>query len=184
MMRLPTMNGLSSFAHLRTRPKAAAPNDDKEREEDDEREAGDEEDKKKNKKTKKGKADDERDQDDEDDDEEDERDEEDPKARAARRREKCRIRAITSSAAGKRMPAVALRLALDTSMPRGAAIQALAAMASETSRGAGHGLYDRMGAQKLPVIGPGGDDAPSLDDPSGIAAAIIMAGKKRRGELG
>jgi hypothetical protein len=139
--------------------------------EDDEDEGEDGEDKKK--KSKKNKA----------EDDTDEEDEDEPEARAARTREKDRIRAIMSSPAGRQLPAAALRVALDTSMPRHAAVKMLAGMASDLPKGRGDSLRERMGGERLPDIGPGGSEAPSPDDTKAIAARILRAGAKARGEI-
>jgi hypothetical protein len=128
--------------------------------------------KKKSKKTKKA------------EDDSDEEDEDKPEARAARAREKGRIRAIMSSPAGKQLPTAALCVALDTSMPRHAAIKMLAGMASDLPQGGGGGsLRERMAGANIPNIGPGGAEAPSPGDPQAIAARIIRAGQKARGEI-
>ena len=150
-----------------------------------------EKDEKSKKKTKKSKnvddvGDDGEDGDDGDDgdedDDEDEEDEDDPKARAARGREKSRIRAILNSTAGRRLPAVAQRIALSTSMPRAGAIKLLDSMTKDL-KAAGGSLRERMASTGQPDIGAGGAEVPNPKDTAGIAAAIIQAGKRRRGEI-
>jgi hypothetical protein len=117
-------------------------------------------------------------------DDEDTEDEDKPEARAARLREKRRIRAIVNSPAGQALPAAALRMALDTCTPRHAAIRTLTGMASDVPQGRrSDALRELMASTPQPNIGAGGAEAPVLGDPKSIAAAIIAAGKKRRGEI-
>lgn len=201
----------SPFAHL-GRPAAAAGDDDKKKEDakkakaegDDEDKKGDEtkDDAKKSKKAKAEEGDDEEDDDDEpkkdkakgkakkakadeddgDDDMEDE--EQDPDAKSARARERARIRAILVSEPGKANPVAAAHLATGTSMPRGQAIEMLAAMqagqpvaaaAVEPKR---DNLRDRMADVPNPTVG---SDAAAQPAPN-LAAQIIAADKKRLGE--
>ena len=129
------------------------------------------------KKAKKAKADDGDDSDDMEDEEQDK------DARVARARERSRIRAILVSEPGKANPVAAAHLATGTSMPRGQAIEMLAAMqagqvgASAAAEPRRDNLRDRMA--EVPNASVGAEDqrpAPNL------AAQIIAAGKKRRGE--
>ena len=152
--------------------------DDKDSDDGDDADEDSDDDKKKDdaKKAKKAKADD-----GDDDDMEDE--EQDKDARAARARERSRIRAILVSEPGKANPVAAAHLATGTSMPRAHAIEMLAAMqAGQVGAGAAaeprrDNLRDRMA--EVPNASVGAEDqrpAPNL------AAQIIAAGKKRRGE--
>lgn len=146
--------------------------DEDENEDGDENDDDDEDEGSKSKKSKKTKK---------AEDDEDDEDEDKPEARAIRAREKSRIRAIMNSAPAKQIPGAALRVALDTSMPRNAAISMLAGMASDLPKG-GTSLRDRMAGIQQPDIGAGGPEAPAPGDTKVIAAAIIAAGKKARGE--
>jgi len=169
--------GRSPFARFARLTKSKPNNEDDENEdnvideeydEDEEDETGDDDETKKKKKAKK-KA----------EDKEDEKDEDKPDARAARAREKARIRAIMSSSAGQQFPAVALGFACDTSMPRHAAIKTLTRMTKDLSASAGGDpLRDRMAALDQPDIGAG-DARPAPN----LAEQIILAGRKARGEI-
>lgn len=130
----------------------------------------DDDDKKKNKKSKKA--------DDDSGDDEDEQDDDDPKARAARGRERARIKAIIQSPEGRRSPNAAMSVAFDTALPRGVAIGLLRDMRGE-SRG---GLNERMAAMRQPDIGAGGDEQPALGDSKALGDAIIAAHRKAQGE--
>jgi hypothetical protein len=121
-----------------------------------------------------------------DDDDGDTNDEKDPEARAARARERGRIRAIVTSDAGKLNPVGAMHLATGTSMSRSQAIETLHAMgvpaaAAEPARQTDT-LRDRMATVKNPDVGPDGAQAPAAGSVQATAAAIVAAGKKRRGE--
>lgn len=171
--------GISPFSYL-ARSKAKVNDKDKvdededknvidDDEDDEDDETGDDDETKKKKKAKK-KA----------EDKEDEKDEDKPDARAARAREKARIRAIMSSPAGQQFPAVALGLAADTSIPRHAAIKALTRMTKDLSASAAgsDALRDRMAGMQQPDIGAS-DARPA----SNLAEQIVLAGRKRRGEI-
>ena len=116
-----------------------------------------------------------------DEDEDDEDDEKKPEARAARSRERARIKAILVSEPGRANPVAAAHLATGTSMPRGQAIEMLAAMqagqpalAAEPKR---DDLRSRMSEVPNPSVGSeGARPAPNL------AEQIVAADKKRRGE--
>jgi hypothetical protein len=169
----------SPFSHLARNPSTKGkgdvppntPDDDEDQDEaaddDDDEETGDGK-PKKSKKAKKL------------EDDADKKDEDEPGARAARAREKGRLRAIMSSAAGLKFPSAALEVALGTSVPRNAAIQMLKAMTKDASpaRASGSSLRDRMAGVHVPDIGGGGDARPAAN----LAEQIILAGKKARGE--
>lgn len=176
-------------------------------EEDDEEDESEDDKAKKAKKTKKAKkakkakpaedgddddadADDGDDDDDEEakadgDDDSDKDDEDDPEARAARARERGRIRAIVTSGAGKLNPVGAMELACGTSMSRRQAIGMLHAMGAPAAAAPRQtdGLRNRMAGVDAPEIGSGdaGSDA-NASPVKATAAAIVAAGKKRRGE--
>lgn len=147
-----------------------------------------EDEKAKKTKTKKDKAkkdDDTNDEDDgdepDDDDEGDRRDDTKSKARAARGRERGRIRAILTSAAGKQNPVAAAELATGTSMPRQQAVAMLMAIgpAAEAAPApaARDALRERMAKVDVPNVGAS-DDKPNPN----LAQQIVLAGKKARGE--
>jgi hypothetical protein len=196
--------GKSPFAHLaRNAPRAAedekdekdeSASEDEECEEDDE----DTENEKKTKKTKKAKKAKKAEEDDDDADaaEDDEEDgdedmsegdddsdkDDDAKAatRAARARERGRITAIVTSKAGKANPVAAMEIACATSMSRRQAIGLLQAMgAPAASAKSSDSLRSRMANEAQPDVGSGDGEqvAPNL------AQQIILAGKKRRGEV-
>jgi hypothetical protein len=143
-------------------------------EEDDESE----DDKKKSKKSKKAEG----------DEEDDEKDEPEARVSAAdvariRAGERKRISAIVSSEAGLANPDAAYELAVNSDMPTANAIAMLRAVGPAKAQApAKDNLRDRMANTKQPDIGAGGDEAPAPGDPKALAAAIINAGKKRRGE--
>lgn len=115
-------------------------------------------------------------------DEADRIDELDPVTRTARARERDRIHAILLSPAAEANMIGALHLATETNMPRAqviATLNALAAAAAQSAPPKRDSLRDRMETQQQPGIGTGtsGANAPTLAD------QIIMAGKKRRGEV-
>lgn len=122
-----------------------------------------------------------------DDDDGDTNDDKDPDARAARARERGRIRAIVTSDAGKLNPVGAMHLATGTSMSRSQAIETLHAMgapaaAAEPAR-LTDTLRDRMANVRNPDVGPDGAQPPAnAGTAKATADAIIAAGKKRRGE--
>lgn len=161
----------SPFADIaRSRIKAKGdeekPDDEIEEEEDD-----DQDENKRSKKKKKA------------EDDQDENDENEPDARAARSREKARIATIMNCPAAKRFPAAALTMALDTSVPRHAAVGALAAMSSGV-REAGGSFHDRMNALRMIPDVPA--DGPENGEPGSVDATvqrILAAGKKARGEI-
>ena len=148
----------------------AAAEDDEECEEEDD-------DKKKSKKSKKA---------DDGDDDSDREDDDDPEARAARARERGRIRAIVISEAGKLNPVGAMELACGTSMSRRQAIGTLRAMGVPIGAAAPRqtdALRSRMAGVETPEIGSGDARPDTNANPvNATAAAIIAAGKKRRGE--
>jgi hypothetical protein len=145
--------------------------------EDDEKDE-DEEDKDKSKKSKKAEGDD------------DDGDEDEPEARVSaadvariRASERKRISAIVSSEAGLANPDAAYELAVNSDMPTANAIAMLRAVGpARAQTPAKDNLRDRMAGTKQPDIGAGGEEAPAPGDPKALAAAIINAGRKRRGE--
>jgi len=162
--------GISRFSYLaRSGSKVNDPVDDDDTvidEEDDEDETEDEETKKKKKAKKKA------------EDKEDEEDDKKSDAHAARARERARIRAIMSSAAGQQFPAVALSVATGTSIPRHQAIRILRAMTKDLSPDAGSGsLRERMANTQQPDIGAS-DARPSPN----LSEQFVHAYRKSYGE--
>ncbi|WP_024340992.1 hypothetical protein [Bradyrhizobium japonicum] len=121
------------------------------------------------------------------DDESDEDDKADKKARAARRRERGRIASIITSKAAQRSSshyAMAVNLALNTQMNRGEAIALLGGMpdvpaAAEPPKPASQAARERLNGAPNPDVGSG--DGGDGKGPN-LAAQIVAAGKKRRGE--
>ena len=168
----------SPFSHLARNPAASAasdmppnePDDDDEEEEQDEADDESGDGKTKKKKSKKAKK---------AEDDSDDSDEKKPDARAARAREKDRIRAIVTSEAGLRFPAAALNVALESSMPRHVAVKTLARMTAGLPAGGNRtSLRDRMAGERIPEVGPS-DERPAAN----LAEQIVLADKKRRGEI-
>lgn len=120
------------------------------------------------------------DDEDKDGDEEDQEDEKDPDAKAARARERSRIRAIVESEPGRANPKAAYRLALKTNASRNTAIAMLELTDQSDSAPAPRrdALRDRMQEAPKTNVGPNAElPAPNL------AQQIINAGKKARGEI-
>jgi hypothetical protein len=193
--------GKSQFAHLAR--KAEDDDDDakKKAEEDKKKEDKEEEekakkkaedDKKKEEETAaKKKAEDDKKKEDEEakaddgDDDSDKDDDDDAKARAARARERGRIRAIVTSDAGKANPVGAMELACGTSMTRKHAIGMLKAMGvpAPAASKPTDALRSRMAGVDAPDVGNDAPGAGANASPvNATAAAIVAAGKKRRGE--
>jgi hypothetical protein len=207
-MRQTLMAGASTFAHLlgRATAKAAAEDDDdkqREGESDEDFEkrkkdkataakaaAEDDDDKQREgesdedfEKRKKDKAKGKRAEGDDDEDGGDDSDGADMRskgaARSARLRERARCDAIFSDAAAGKNPALAAQLAFRTDLPRGQAVAVLRAGGLAVSERR-PSLDDRMAAVKVPALGVG--DAAQPTGAQGLAAQIVAAGRKRRGE--
>jgi hypothetical protein len=145
---------------------------DADEDEDDEDTDGDGKKTKKSKKTKKA------------EDDCDESDDDKPDARAIRVRENARVRTILNSAAGRRLPDAARHLAFNTRTPRWSAVKLLKGMNANMPQGNGGNLRNRMSGVETPDIGDGGARSDINASPvMATAAAIIAAGKKRRGEV-
>lgn len=183
--------------------KKADDDDDARADDGDDARADDGDDAKKGKAGKKGrKAKDELDPDDEgdegggdddpDDDDEDEGDDEgdDDEARgkkgravrAARRHERARCAAILTHPAAARAPELAARLAFATRLPRSEAVALLDAAPASAGTG-NRGIDARMSSQAPPRVAssPAGAAAPGSEAEQ-LAASILAAGRKRRGE--
>ena len=152
--------------------KKAEEEDKKEDDSDSSKKAEDETDKdEKDKKAKKAKSEDDGEVDEENDKE---------KEKAARKSERARCRAIFASEAAGSRPDVAAHLAFDTDMTIDAAVALLKVTASGQS--ARSGLSSRMSSVNLPSLGT--DAAgPAPGSAGSVAAGILAAGKKRRGEV-
>ncbi len=72
--------------------------------------------------------------------------------------------------------------AFDTSMTVAAAIAALDAGKLDNEAGKRGGLKERMAAVGISSVGPGAGEAPDASSPKAVAAMIIEAGRKARGE--
>lgn len=94
------------------------------------------------------------------------------RAAAARSRERGRVRAILRHPAAQQNPSLAVHLATETKLSRGAAITTLQ-HATETGRSSSR-LSERMAAAAIPTIGV---DGPRVDTraPRGLAAQVIAA---------
>jgi hypothetical protein len=171
---VPARFSASPFAHLKAK-KDETPSDIDDDDDDDETDDdGDDEEAKAKKARKKAKK--------KAEDADDEADESKSDARVARQRERARIRTIVNSSAGKRSPAAALHLALTTAMPRHSAIALLTSM-NENPQSVGDTLRDRMAGTAQPDVGVGAAQSHTQGGSAGLAAAIIAAGRKRRGEV-
>jgi hypothetical protein len=120
-----------------------------------------------------------------DDDDGDKKDDKDSKAKGARARERGRIAAIMGCPAAQANPAGALRLAMHTTMPRMEAISLLEAFAPAQAAiqpaPKVDTLRDRMAVTPQPEVKADttGGERPTM----ATADFIIMAGRKRRGEV-
>ncbi len=165
----------SHFARAKSKPEDKVDEnddnvvDDDDDEDEDENETDEDKEKKKQKKQKQ-----------KSEDKEDDDDDKEPEARAARSREKARVRAIMNCVAGQQFPVIALGLALDTTLPRHAAIKTLTRMTKnlDLASAGGDALRDRMAGMQQPDIGA----SDARPDPN-LAERIIAAGRKRRGEI-
>ncbi|HBO83310.1 hypothetical protein [Cupriavidus sp. UBA2534] len=157
-------------------------------EELDEKEKAEEERRKEEANRAKGEGDDDDGADMEDGDEEDKKDDKEEGKRAGRAkgaRQRERIRCARIIAAGIKSGRInqAAAFAFDTSLTAAQAIAALSASELDKPRGRA-GLGERMAGVKVPNVGAnGGAQALDPNDPAVKAAAIVAAGKKRRGEV-
>jgi hypothetical protein len=163
----------SPFAHLKAKDEKKDPKEDDVVDDDDTDDGVDDEEAKKAKKLKKAKR--------KVEDDEDAKDEADAGTRAIRLREKSRIKAIVNSEAGLANPAAALHLALSTTLPRHSACKLLGGMNQTVPQGR-ENLRDRMMGVNAPDVGVDGVQSHAPTGTAGLAAAIILAGQKRRGE--
>jgi hypothetical protein len=113
----------------------------------------------------------------------DDDDTETDKEQAARVKERARCAAIFGAASAGTRPDVAAHLAFSTDMPAAEAIKMLNSFAGDPA--AARSLSSRMA--RVQTKNPGAGAAPGAASPAGnsaaaVAAQIIAAGKKRRGE--
>jgi len=125
--------------------------------------------------------------DEEGDDKSDVEDQKKQGVRSARLRERARCSAIFADAAAGKNPALAATLAFSTDLPRGQAVKVLRAgglAVASTPRGM---LTTRMAGVVVPPVGQGDPGAPAgsgaMTKAARDAAAVIEAGRKRRGEI-
>lgn len=199
-MTMKTVLGAPSFAHLIGfgKPHAAddkpkdAPEEEAVADESEEGETeGDDKDKK-GKKAKKAKAEESDDPDKKGEDEEaedkkpgakaeDDDEDEAKKAKRAeargRKMERERGAAIFACPAAGVRPDLAAQLAFHTSMT---AEQAVGVLTTAASGGGKRGINERMATTAIPNVGS--DAAPAANSTASVAAQIIVAGKRRRGE--
>ena len=118
------------------------------------------------------------------DDDSDDEDEKDPKMRAARSRERGRIASILSSAAGQANPPAALFMALRTTTSRATAITDLAAVgpAEAEPPKPRHTASARARLAGVDVPDVGSNDTTAPSGSRATAEAIILAGRRARGE--
>ena len=159
---------------------------DARRAEGDDKDPEDKDDKDKEAKGKGARADDEGDDgesgDDEGDDESDDTDMRKKGSKSARLRERARCAAIFGDAAAGKNPALAARLAFNTSLPRSQAIACLqdgSALTAAAPRRAS--LDERMARVAAPKVGAS-DPSPARPGGASLSDQIIAAGKRRRGE--
>ena len=96
--------------------------------------------------------------------------------------ERARGRAIFASLEAKERPDLAAFLATSTSLSSDEAIATLKVLIA-SGGGKRHGLAERMATVRIPNPGSDPNEASSQDSPQGLAAAILRAGAKSRGEL-
>lgn len=112
----------------------------------------------------------------------DESDDEDHKEKAARTAERARCAAIFASSAAAGRPDLAAHMAFNTDLPSADAIAMLSAVSAGAVAGVKvRSLASRMAAVQAPNVGTDAA-APAANSPQGVAARIVAAGKKRRGE--
>lgn len=107
-------------------------------------------------------------------------DEEDEKEKAARKSERARCAAIFASPAAGIRPDVAAHLAFSTDMSSADAVGMLETVSAGSTPV--RGLAMRMATVAVPNVGDSGGAAPAAGSSTDIAAKIVAAGKKRRGE--
>lgn len=112
-------------------------------------------------------------------DDDKEADDESDKEKAARRNERARCAAIFASEAAASRPDMAAHLAFETDMTAKAAVKMLSTFAAGAAP-ARTSLASRMSTVKQVNTGTGRAAAPG--GASAVAAQILAAGKKRRGE--
>ncbi len=101
--------------------------------------------------------------------------------RGARLRERARCAAIFATPEAAANPALAAELAFNQGLSRSAAIRLLKAGAAAPQRR--QALAARMSREAPTNPGPGAPAATSVDPHAATAAAIVAAGRKRRGEI-
>lgn len=106
----------------------------------------------------------------------------DDKEKAARASERARCAAIFACASAGVRPDVAAHMAFSTDMSAAAAIAMLDSMAAGAPARPSN-LASRMAAVNAPNVGTDSAAAPAANSSQGVAARIIAAGKKRRGEV-
>ena len=180
--------GSSPFAGLRRSSAAIKAAEDDKKDDD-----------KKNDESKKSKAEDDKDDDKKDDDKKskskskkadpedgdddsDRKDEDEPDARAARARERGRIRAICEAGLEVGNPDAAYHLAVGSNMSRKNAIAMLHSIGPAKAAAPRDGLRERMATVVQPEIGAGGAETAAPNDPKALAARIVAARRKADGE--
>ncbi len=119
----------------------------------------------------------------EDDDADDESlEKESDEEKAARRAERARCAKIIAHGIKTGAVRQAGIFAFDTAMTVAAAIAALDAGKLDSEAGKRGALKDRMAAVGVSSVGPGAGEAPDVSSPKAIAAMIVAAGRKARGE--
>lgn len=123
----------------------------------------------------------------EDYDEEECEEEDDPDAKVAQAARAGRLaeRARWANALDKSTPATAAAACVmlaSSEMHSSAVIAAAKSLPAPEARTGRARLDERMGAVRTPIISSDGGSAPDPESPEAKAAAILLAGKKRRGE--
>lgn len=102
--------------------------------------------------------------------------------KAGRAAERARCSAIFAAPAAKGIPHIAASLAFETNLPTAEAISLMGTFAAAAPAARRTGLAEAMARVDVPNPGSDSGEAPAPGDTKSVAAAIVAAGKKARGE--